>query len=454
LPAGAELPGLDEVLAVAGGVASAFEAAGYRLYLVGGVVRDLMLGELAGAEDIDLTTDARPAAIKGLVSPLASAMWSPGERFGTVAATVNGRHLEITTHRAESYDPASRKPIVTFGDSITEDLARRDFTINAMAVSLPDRQLHDPHGGLTDLADGVLRTPLRPELAFGDDPLRMLRAARFLPRFDLRPEPELEAAAAAMAGRLSIVSAERIRDELERLLSVDAPHNGLGFLRRTGLLGRVVSGLADRLEAQGEACAAASGPGSLLARRAGLLAPVAPAATADLRRLRYDRHTIKATAALLAVIDTVLRPPDAGGGAGPGSPAAVSVPAETVRRVVDRIGLDRVGDLRQLAENLTRYREPDAGLEPAGLGLPFFDRFDQLVLAEDLSQLASPLSGREVMAHLDLAPGPLVGEAINHLRQRRLSDGPLSAQTAYDLLEQWWRQARTGADGKSRRNSG
>ena len=217
-------------------LAERFSDDGKSLYLVGGSVRDALFpaGAAAGL-DYDLTTDARPDEIERLVADWADAVWTQGARFGTIGCQKDGQLFEITTHRAEVYVPDSRKPEVTFGDDIEADLARRDFTINAMALRLPDMELVDPFDGLADLASGRLRTPLDPEVSFGDDPLRMLRAARFAARFNLKPDPGLEAAIEAMHERLSIVSRERIRDELDKIVMVDVPSEALWFVVRTGL---------------------------------------------------------------------------------------------------------------------------------------------------------------------------------------------------------------------------
>ncbi|NDH98355.1 MAG: CCA tRNA nucleotidyltransferase, partial [Actinobacteria bacterium] len=193
-------------------LATAFSEARYRLYLVGGLVRDDLLGRVRDDVDYDLTTDARPEAIKTLVEPFADAVWTAGERFGTIACRIDGVVYEITTHRADAYDESSRKPIVEFGDNVHDDLARRDFTVNAMAIDLADGTLVDPFGGGADLEAGRLRTPLDPEISFSDDPLRMLRAARFIATLGLTPEPELVAAVSAMRERMAIVSVERVRD--------------------------------------------------------------------------------------------------------------------------------------------------------------------------------------------------------------------------------------------------
>ena len=224
-----------------------FQQSGHRLYLVGGVVRDAVLNRLRPEADLDLTTDARPAEIKRLVSDGADAVWDQGERFGTIGVVRGGRHYEITTHRAEAYVPESRKPEVAFADAVEVDLSRRDFTVNAMALNVSDLQLVDPFDGLADLAAGRLRTPLSPHDSFTDDPLRMMRAARFIAGFGLRPEPGVTEAVEALRDRLDIVSAERIRDELDKLVVVERPSEGLRFLVSTGLADQFLpelSGLA------------------------------------------------------------------------------------------------------------------------------------------------------------------------------------------------------------------
>ncbi len=221
-------------------LAERFETAGHSLYLVGGSVRDAIVagdGPDAPADerDLDFTTDARPDDIEAAVRGWADAVWTQGKRFGTIGCIRQGQRYEITTHRAEAYHPGSRKPEVAFGDRIEDDLARRDFTINAMALRLPDLELIDPFDGLGDLAVHRLRTPLDPEVSFADDPLRMLRAARFIAKLELEPDLELVEAVRAGHHRLSIVSAERVRDELDKMIVAAVPSTALWFVVRTGL---------------------------------------------------------------------------------------------------------------------------------------------------------------------------------------------------------------------------
>ncbi|MFM7068070.1 MAG: CCA tRNA nucleotidyltransferase, partial [Actinomycetes bacterium] len=221
------------VIDLARPLATRFEASGHRLYLVGGIVRDMFAdpSKVSGMtqDDVDLTTDASPEQILAAVQPVADAVWTQGIRFGTVGCSIEGHRFEITTHRAELYDAATRKPDVEFSVRIEDDLSRRDFTVNAMAleVTSSEPQLIDPFAGLADLAAQRLRTPSEPAVSFSDDPLRMMRAARFIARFGLTPDPDLVTAVESMAGRLEIVSAERIRDELCKLLVVPDPSAGL-----------------------------------------------------------------------------------------------------------------------------------------------------------------------------------------------------------------------------------
>ncbi len=394
-------------------VAARFVTAGYRLYLVGGIVRDLSLG-LGSGFDVDFTTDAEPKAIKDLVAPLAKHIWTQGERFGTIGAQVGGLPLEITTHRAERYDPESRKPEVSFGNRLDEDLSRRDFTINAMAIEVPDGTLHDPFGGADDLARRLLRTPLAPEVSFTDDPLRMLRAARFISRFDLTVADDLVAAATELADRLAIVSVERVNDELERLLAVDDPSGGLDFIARTGLLDLAVAPMEP--DDATLACALAAAPGSVLVRRAGLLWSTDPGPV--LSRLRYSNHDHRQTKALVtAVRDWV----DNGR----------STPADG-RRLIAAAGVEAP---RALARNLTMM----AGVDDSGRAAArrLVETLNRLAAAGDTGPFSSPLSGTEIMAVLELGPGPVIGRAERMLREHRIQHGPFEAAEAAEILRRW-----------------
>lgn len=420
-----ELSGLEALAGIVEPVAQRFVADGHRIYLVGGVVRDLVLAgddplDL-GDNDIDLTTDALPADIKRLVGPLAEALWAQGERFGTIGVTIAGQPMEITTHRAEDYDADSRKPVVSFGRELHEDLSRRDFTVNAMAIELPTRTLHDPYHGEHDLAAGVLRTPLAPEVSFGDDPLRIMRAARFVSRFGLTPDPELVAAAERLSARLEIVSVERVADELERLLAVSDPSAGLRFLADTGALGHILPGY-DPVDSGpvAVAMALAGAPGDVAVRRAGLLWPLGDRAGEALSRLRYSNADRARTVRLIAGGAEALRP-DIG-------------PAE-VRRIVASVGIDDLALVQSLAANLAEH-DPRA---PSGA----LDRLDAVVSelrrSEDLGDLKAPLSGSEIVRTLGLEPGPEIGRAQRFLIEHRLDNGPFGADEARELLLRWRR---------------
>ena len=221
-----------------------FADAGHELYLVGGSVRDALLGRLGN--DLDFTTSARPDDIEALLRRFSPAVWTIGKEFGTVGCRVTDQAsgtdwvVEVTTFRSDAYAADSRKPAVAFGDTVEGDLLRRDFTVNAMAVELPSRRFVDPYGGLRHLARKILMTPAEPEISFGDDPLRMMRAARFAAQLSMVPAPDVVLAMEAMAERISIVSAERVRDELSKLLLADDPRPGLDLLVGTGLADRVL----------------------------------------------------------------------------------------------------------------------------------------------------------------------------------------------------------------------
>ena len=246
-------------------LADAFASEGKRLYLVGGIVRDALLGRQRPTLDIDLTTDALPDDIERLIRQARpKSLWLQGKRFGTVGATIVGpdgteRAVEITTHRSDEYEGSSRKPTVAFSTSLTADLSRRDFTVNAMAIDAqrPSEErveLLDPFAGASDLTAGVLRTPVDPDISFSDDPLRMLRAARFIAAFSLQPNDDLRDAVVRLGARLGIVSSERIQDEFTKLLLLPRPGQGLRFLAKTGLLVQFIPEL-DALGIDDELCA-------------------------------------------------------------------------------------------------------------------------------------------------------------------------------------------------------
>jgi poly(A) polymerase len=444
-------------------VAEALASAGHRAYLVGGIVRDQLLGiELADDADIDLTTDATPDQIKAALRPIVDALWTQGERFGTIGVKLGERQVEITTHRAESYSPDSRKPAVAFGTDIAEDLSRRDFTVNAMALELPteDRlepQLVDPFDGAVDLAARRLRTPLAPEVSFTDDPLRMLRAARFIAGYGLEPDPELVAAVREHAARLEIVSAERIRDELDKLLVVDDPSAGLWFVVDTGLADHFLAELpAMRLEqdpihhhkdvlAHTIAVTAKTSPVRLL-RLAALLHDVGKPKTRSIAGGGVSFHHHEVVGARMARDRMAAL-------------KYANEDIEVVRKLVYlhlrfhtyRLGwtdaavrrfVRDAGDELDLLIELTRC---DCTTRNRRKAETLARRMDELVERiaelgerEALDAIRPDLDGRQVMEHLGLAPGRDIGRALDHLLELRLDEGPLGEDEARRRLDLWW----------------
>ncbi|CAN5516376.1 CCA tRNA nucleotidyltransferase [soil metagenome] len=451
---------LDEVRPLA----DAFAAAGQPLYLVGGIVRDQLLGrELGPLADIDLTTPARPDQIKAIAGPVVDAMWNQGERFGTIGVKLGDRSVEITTHRAEAYSPDSRKPEVSFGDDIFQDLGRRDFTVNAMALRVTDPELIDPFGGAEDLAAGRLRTPLSPEVSFTDDPLRMLRAARFIAGYGLEPDAELVAAVRANAQRLEIVSAERIRDELDKLLVVPDPSAGLWFVVDTGLAELFLPELASmRLEqdpihhhkdvlAHTIAVVAKTRPERIV-RLAALLHDVGKPKTRSftdggvtfhhhevvgarmardrMQALKYSGDDVEAVRQLVYLH---LRFHTYGMG----------WTDSAVRRFVRDAG-DQLSNLIELTrcDCTTRNKRRAAELSRRMDDLEV--RIGELEEQEAVRALRPDLDGRQVMDHLGIGPGRHIGQALDFLLELRLDEGPLGEEEALRRLDQWWAAQPSG----------
>ena len=407
---------LSAALSAASGLKRLFDAAGYRLFLVGGVVREAVAGRFGSGADLDCTTDARPATVRLIVSRTATSLWTQGERFGTIGCVVDGRAFEITTHRAERYEADSRKPVVAFGDDVIGDLARRDFTVNAMALDTADGTLIDPYGGRDDLAARVLRTPLDPTVSFGDDPLRMLRAARFIASHELVPDGALVAAVQAMVDRLDIVAVERVRDEFEKLLLLDDPSEGFRFLSHTGLIGRVIADLTlEDVAGMGRITAAvAAEPTSRWASL--FVRDSAEAAAAGLRRLRCSNALVSSAAALVEARARL---------------AETGSSHRDVRRFVHacRVPVDAVlafADAVATASGESKDRLLD-----------FADTLAELRGIEDVDNFALPVDGEEVMAALGLAPGPEVGRALDFLRERAFEHGPSSKPDAVEALQRW-----------------
>lgn len=454
---------LLRVAPVADDLARRFQDAGFSLALVGGSVRDALLGRLGN--DLDFTTDARPEDVLKIVRPWADAVWEVGIAFGTVGAHKGGYQIEITTYRSEAYDRTSRKPEVSYGDSIGEDLVRRDFTVNAMAVALPEKEFIDPHGGLEDLAARVLRTPGTPEESFSDDPLRMMRAARFAAQLDFTVAPEVVTAMTEMAERIEIVSAERVRDELNKLILSAHPRKGLTLLVDTGLADRVLPELpALRLESDEhhrhkdvyehtlivleQAIALEQDGPDLTLRLAALLHDIGKPRTRRFEEdgrvsfhhhevvgakmtkkrmtaLKYSNELVKDVSQL---VELHLR--FHGYGTGEWTDSAV-------RRYVRDAGplLDRLHKLTR-SDCTTRNKRKAAMLSRAYDGLE--DRISQLKEQEELDAIRPDLDGNQIMEILEVGPGPAVGKAYKHMLELRLENGPMGHDAAVAALKEWW----------------
>lgn len=446
-------------------LAARFAAAGHRIYLVGGPVRDALLGR--PVSDLDFTTDARPQQVQRILSGWADAVWDTGIAFGTVGARRRGVDLEITTFRADAYDRVGRNPSVEFGDTIEGDLLRRDFTANAMAVSLPQREFVDPHGGLAAVARGELDTPATPQESFADDPLRMLRAARFAAQLGFTPVPRVVSAMTDMAEEIGRITAERVQAELSKTLLGAYPRRGIELLVDTGLAEQVLPEVpAMRLEIDehhqhkdvyqhslvvlDQAIELENGEPDLVLRLAALLHDIGKPATRRfesgggvsfhhhevvgakmvrrrLSELRYPKETIKDVSRLV-----YLHLRFHGYGRGEWTDSAVR------RYVTD--GGELLSRLHKLvrADCTTRNRRKATALQRTYDSLE--ERISRLQAEEDLARVRPDLDGNAIMELLGLEPGPLVGRAWRHLKELRLDRGPLSHEDAETELRIWARE--------------
>ncbi|MDT4919820.1 MAG: poly(A) polymerase [Pseudonocardiales bacterium] len=442
----------------------AFARAGHELHLVGGPVRDALLGR--ASDDLDFATDARPDQILDLVTPMSSGTWTTGIEFGTVGAQVQGMRFEITTYRADRYDRQSRNPEVAYGDSLEDDLRRRDFTMNAMAVSVTgDRVFNDPFGGLADLARGLLRTPSTPEESFADDPLRMLRAARFVSTLQVTIAPDVEAALTAMAGELGRITAERVQVELTKLLLGAAPRRGLEVLVDAGLADVVLPELpalrmaadehgqhkdvyAHTLQVLEQAIDLEDDGPDLVLRWAAVLHDVGKPKTREfveggrvtfhhhevvgakmarkrLKQLRYPTSVIEDVAQLVFLHLRFY-----------GYRSSDWTDSAVRRYVVDAGPL--LPRLHKLVRSdcTTRNKRKAASLASAYDTLE--QRIAELKAREELDAIRPDLDGNEIMDLLGVPAGPLVGEAYRHLLALRMEHGPLGRDRAVQELREWW----------------
>jgi poly(A) polymerase len=465
-----------------------FAAAGHELYLVGGTVRDTLLaaGDPAVLDEVDLdfATSATPDHTEELVRPWATAVWLTGAEFGTVSCQREQegrptRRIEITTFRADSYQPGSRHPEVRFGSRIEDDLARRDLTVNAMAVRVPDFAFVDPFGGLGDLHRRNLRTPIEPHVSFSDDPLRMVRLARFASVLDAEPDAAAEAAATEMADELATVSSERVRDELVKLVCGQRPRRGIELLVATGLARHVLPELVELRDCrdplhrhkdvydhtlavvENAMELETDGPDFVL-RFAALLHDIGKPDTKEvhgdgtvtfhhhdvvggrmtrqrMRELRFDKTTI-------ADVDQLVR---------------MHLRFHTYKLGWTDSAVRRyVRDAGHLYERLNALTRADVTTGNPRKAARIQRRVDELEARvvelreqEDIDSVRPPIDGNAIMSHLDLAPGPAVGDAWRYLLDQRLEHGPMTEAEAYAALDRWWadRQSQDGAgDGAAR----
>ncbi|WP_312168093.1 CCA tRNA nucleotidyltransferase [Microbacterium sp.] len=446
----------------------AFSAAGFDLAVVGGPVRDALLGR--PTHDLDFTTNALPDDILRIVKPISTAQWDIGRAFGTIGARVQGEQVEVTTYRADSYDGVTRKPTVEFGDTIDADLHRRDFTVNAMALLVPSVKLVDPTGGVEDLIAGVLRTPADPQVSFGDDPLRMLRAARFSAQLGFRIDDATSEAIARLRATLEIVSPERIQSELVRLMQTDDPVRGIRVLVDSGLIEEFLPEVsALRLEvdehhhhkdvyehsltvlSQAIALEHQRHPGAepdVALRIASLLHDIGKPRTRKLedggavtfhhhdvvgsrmarKRLQALRFDTDTTDAVAKLIELHLR--FFGYAEGAWTDAAV-------RRYVRDAGdqLERLHILTR-ADVTTRNRRKASRL--AGAYDDIESRIATLREQEELDSIRPELDGNQIQQILGIAPGREVGEAYRFLLELRLDEGVIGADAAEQRLREWW----------------
>lgn len=457
---------LDRIAPVIDELGRRFADAGHELSLVGGPVRDAMLGR--HHNDLDLTTSARPEQTERLLKGWADAIWDMGRAFGTIGCRRGDWQVEITTYRSEAYDPSSRKPDVDFGDSLDGDLGRRDFTVNAMAVRLPGRQVEDPYGGVVDLAHRVLRTPGRPEDSFSDDPLRMMRAARFAAQLGFTVDDGVREAMTAMAERISIISAERVRDELVKLVCAPYPRLGLTLLVDTGLAALVLPELPalqlERdehhrhkdvyehtltvLEQAIDLEHRLGGEPDFVSRFAALMHDVGKPRTRRfvddgtvtfhhhdvvgakitrkrMQALRFSNDEIDAVGKL---VELHLR--FHGYGSGEWTDSAV-------RRYVRDAGdqLERLHILTR-ADCTTRNQRKAARLARTYDELE--ERIARLSEQEELASIRPDLDGNQIMEVLGIGPGREVGQAYQHLLELRMDHGPLGEERAREELLAWW----------------
>ena len=448
-----------------GGLVEKFAARGYSLYLVGGSVRDALLGRLGN--DLDFTTPAGPDVVKEILDEWAETVWDTGIDFGTVSAAYKGQQIEITTFRSDSYDGQSRNPEVVYGDTLEGDLVRRDFKVNAMAIELladASFTFHDPLHGLQDVADRVLDTPDKPEISFHDDPLRMLRAARFASQLEFRVADRVVDAMRDMAGEIQRITVERVQVELDKLICGTAPWDGIDLLVSTGIADYIFPEIpalrmtadehaqhkdvyAHSLKVLSQAMDQEEDGPDLVLRWAALLHDIGKPDTFDntdgkvsyhhhevvgaklarkrLRKLKYPKATTESIGQLV-----YLHMRFHGFGENQWTDSAV-------RRYVTDAG-DLLPRLHKLvrADCTTRNAKKARRLQRTYDQLE--ERIEEIGRKEDLARVRPDLDGNEIMEILGLQPGPEVGQAWSYLKELRLEHGPLEREEAIAKLREWW----------------
>jgi len=466
---------LAPVLPLLSDLGTRFVEAGHEIALVGGPVRDAFLGRVS--PDLDLTTSAGPDQTEAILAGWADAYWDVGRAFGTIGARKGSHVIEVTTYRADAYDHISRKPAVAFGDNLLDDLARRDFTINAMAMRLPSLEFVDPYDGIADLERRILCTPAEPEVSFGDDPLRMMRAARFVSQLGFTAAPEVVAAMTEMASTLEIVSAERVREEFVKLIMGSAPRRGLALFVETGLAACVLPELpALKLEVDEhhrhkdvyehslivlEQAIAMEGPSDgpassvpgpdLVLRLAALLHDIGKPVTRRfeddngvggvsfhhhevvgakmtarrMKAMRFDKDTIKSVSRL---VELHLR--FHGYGDGEWTDSAVR------RYITD------AGPLLPRLHRLTRSDCTTRNVHKARNLSRIYDDLETRIAAlleqEQLDAVRPELDGNEIADILGISPGPVLGRAYKHLLSVRMDQGLIGREAAVEALRAWW----------------
>ena len=387
----------------------------HTLFLVGGVVRDSFINQKIKSPDLDLTTNATPDQIRALVEPVADAVWLQGERFGTIGLRIGEIRMEITTHRSESYMTSSRKPSVTFSLNLEDDLSRRDFTVNAMAFELDTGNFFDPFNGRSDLENKILRTPLSPSESFNDDPLRILRAARFSAGYELKPVQEIVDTAKDLAERILIVSAERIREEVLKLLALENPTKGFEFLEKVDLLPKILSFEFNLDDQNLNKIFSLLPPDDPISRFSIFFKGLSKTKVKEsLHRLRMSREERRLIENIVDFLNFVSN-----------GPKSEQWTDEEIRRSLDLNQLN-------VEESINLIVASDLNVKN------FLGSVENLKATENLLSFEPSLTAQELMVLLNLEPGPLVGEILRWLKEIHLRDGPISADEERNMvMEQW-----------------